>query len=219
MKKLLLPMIVMTLLVITAIPVFAGNFTGGLRISPALPLMVASPATFETWLQPPPAPPATDQSIVLVMTKACYDGLSPVGVLVTWTGGSTSFPKSVFTPANTGYVPSSGAEEGGRYTVASLQDHLGVPHSEMVYYAYGLFLANPITQTHQTFTVTLSSTHTRMLVYAIGKSDGSTLFNQKVPPTIPGFVVPELGPVLLSLASFSALALYWVKGRKVRSLK
>jgi hypothetical protein len=116
-------------------------------------------------------------------------------------------------------VPDSGAEEGGRYTVASLQDRLGVPHSEDVYYAYGLFLAGPITQTAQTFDITLPSTDQRMLVYAIGKTGDSTNFDNKVPPTIPGFLVPELGPILLALASFSAFAVYAVKRRKTLHLK
>jgi hypothetical protein len=53
-----------------------------------------------------------------------------------------------------------------------------------------------------------------MLVYAIGKS--GTDFDNKVPPTIPGFVVPELGPILLALASFSALGLYSLKRRETR---
>lgn len=214
MKRIIWTAVILGVLLIGAVPVFAaGNSTGGIRISPALPVMVQSPATFETWLQPPPASPSTDPNIVLVMTKACYDELSG-NVDVTWTGGSTSFAKNVFTAANTGYVPPSGTTDGGRYTVASLQDHIGVPHSENVYYVYGPFLAGPLTQTHQTFTVTFSSTHARMLVYVIAKSNGSTLFNQKVPPTIPGFVVPEMAPVLLTLASFGALTLYAVKRKK-----
>ena len=214
MKRPILLVMVITLLMIATSPVFAsGEFTGSLRISPALPVMVESPATFEVWLQPPPAPPANDPNIVLVMTEASYSGLTG-DVVVSWTGGSISFSAGVFIAVKTGDVPPSGTTEGGRYTVASLQDHLGVSHSDMVYYVYGLFLASPITQTHQTFTVTLPSTNPRMLVYAIGKNNGSTLFNNKVPPTIPGFVVPELGPALLALASFSALALYAVKRRK-----
>jgi len=214
MKKLTLPLTIIGLLLIITAPVFAGGeFTGAIRISPALPLMVESPATFEIWLVPPPAPPGNDPHVLLVMTEASYSGLSG-DVVVSWTGGSTNFPKTAFLPVNTGYVPTSGTTEGGRYTVASLQDHLGVSHSEMVYYAHGPFLAEPITQTHQTFTVNLPSTNPRMLVYAIAKCDGSTLFNQKVPTTIPGFVVPELGPALLAIASFGALALYTVKRRK-----
>jgi len=92
---------------------------------------------------------------------------------------------------------------------------MGRPHSENVYCALGSFLAGPITHIPQSFTVTFESTHPRMLVYAIGKSGSSTLFNNKVPPTIPGFVLPELGPVILALASFSALGLYAVKRRKI----
>jgi hypothetical protein len=53
-----------------------------------------------------------------------------------------------------------------------------------------------------------------MLIYAIGKS--STCFDNKVPPTIPGFVVPEPGTILLALASFGALGLYSLKRGKTK---
>jgi hypothetical protein len=205
-----------TLLVILAFavsPVLAAG-QGTIRISPALPVMVESPATFEIWIEGGAQPPANDPHILLVMSKSSYDGLTG-DVVITWTGGSTSFSKADFTGVMTGFVPSSGARPGGRYTVASLQDHLGRPHSENVYYALGSFLAGPITHTPQSFTVTFTSTHPRMLVYALGKSGSSTLFDNKVPPTIPGFVLPELGPVVLALASFSALGLYAFKRRKI----
>jgi hypothetical protein len=170
--------------------------------------MVSSPATFNVSVT---EHPADDPHILLVMTKACYNGLTG-SVEVTWSGGSKSFPAADFTAATTGKVPPS--TPGADYTVASLQDHLGVSHSEDVYYAFGPFLSGPITQTAQTFVVTLPSTAPRMLVYAIGKS--STDFDNKVPTTIPGFVVPELGPILLALASFSALGLYSLRRKGIR---
>jgi hypothetical protein len=194
-------------------PALAASGSGTIRISPALPVIVESPATFEIWIEGNAQPPTNDPHILLVMTQACYDGLTS-DVMVTWSGGSTSFAKTDFTGVNTGFVPSSGAASGGRYTVAALQDHIGVPHSESIYYVLGPFLAGPITQTHQSFIVTLESEAPKMLVFAVGKTNSSTLFNNKVPPTIPGFVVPELAPVLLALASFGALALYIVKRRK-----
>jgi hypothetical protein len=215
MKRLILLGVVIALFAISINPVL-GNGSGTIRISPALPMMVTSPATFEIWIEGAAQPPTNDPHILLVMTNSCHDGLTD-DVVVTWTGDSTSFSKGDFTPANTGKVPASGAEEGGRYTVASLQDHIGVPHSEMVYYVYGPFLAGPITQTAQTFNITLPSTDPRMLVYAIGKTGDN--FDNKVPPTIPGFLVPELGPILLALASFSAFAIYAVKRRKTLHLK
>jgi len=59
-----------------------------------------------------------------------------------------------------------------------------------------------------------------MLVYAIGKTAGETeLFNNRVPPTKAGFVIPELGPVLLAIASFSAFGLFAIRRRKVMRLK
>jgi len=212
MKRLFLLVLVITLLGIVASPVFAAG-EGTIRISPALPVMLTSPATFQVWIEGAGQPPTTDPHILLVMTQASWTGLTG-NVVVDWTGGSISFSSVDFTAVNTGYVLPSGTTPGGRYTVASLQDRLGVSHSDNVYYAHGSFLSGLITQTPQTFTITASSTNLRMLVYAIGKNPGGSLFNNKVPPTIPGFVVPELGPALLALASLSAFALYAVKRRK-----
>jgi hypothetical protein len=203
--KILIPLMAVILLVAVAGPVYA---LGTIRIQPANPTMISSPATFNVSVT---EHPADDPHIILVMTKACYNGLTG-SVQITWSGGSTSFSAADFTSAKTGKVPPS--TPGADYTVASLQDHLGVPHSEDVYYALGPFLAGPITQTKQTFVVTLPSTAPRMLVYAIGKS--STCFDNKVPTTIPGFVVPELGPILLALASFSALGLYSLRRKGIR---
>jgi hypothetical protein len=203
--KILLPLIALMLLGVVAGPVYA---LGTIRIDPANPTMVSSPATFNISVT---EHPADDPHILLVMTQACYNGLTG-SVQVTWTGGSISFAAANFTAAKTGKVPPS--TPNADYTVASLQDHLGVPHSENVYYAFGPFLAGPITQTKQTFVVTLPSTTPKMLVYAIGKS--STCFDNKVPPTIPGFVVPELGTILLALASFGALGLYSLKRGKTK---
>jgi hypothetical protein len=50
-----------------------------------------------------------------------------------------------------------------------------------------------------------------------GASVASDLFDARVPPTIPGFVVPELVPLLLASSSFAALGLYAVKRRRIRN--
>jgi hypothetical protein len=203
LRKILIPLMAVMLLVVFAGQVYA---YGTIRILPSNPTMVSSPATFSISVT---EHPADDPKIFLVMTKACYDALTG-SVLVNWTGGSISFSAADFTAANTGKAPPSTPDAD--YTVASLQDHLGVSHSENVYYALGLFLAGPITQTPQTFNVTLTSTATRLLVYAIGKS--STEYDNRVPNTIPGFVVPEPLPLGLTLASFAALGLFALKRKQ-----
>lgn len=86
--------------------------------------MVSSPATFDTSVT---ENPAEDPHILLVMTKACYSGLTG-SVQITWTGGSISFSAADFTAATTGKVPPSTPDAD--YTVTSLQDHLEVSHSE-----------------------------------------------------------------------------------------
>ena len=203
----------MTLLAITANPVFGQ--VGTIRIEPhgsyyPDPIMLSSPATFNISVQRS-ADPTTDPHILLVMTNSCYHGLTD-DVNVTWTGGFIAFPKP-WTEVNTGYVPPTGTVPGVRYQVSGLKDHLNT--SDSVWWAYGPFLADDITQTKQEFTVTLPSTDARMLVYAIGKTGETELFNNRVPPTMAGFVVPELGPVLLALASFSAFALFAIRRRRV----
>jgi len=207
-KKLILFMIV-TLLTIVS-PVFAIKT---IRIEPhALdppnPIMLESPATFNISVT---EHTAYNPQILLVMTEACKLGLTG-NVLVEWNGASTSFSAAAFVKADTSFIPPS--TTGADYQVSSLKDHIGVPHSEDIYYAYGSFLSGPITETNQTFTVSLTSTATRMLVYAIGKTDQSGEFDNSVPNTRPGFVVPEPGSLILALASFSAFVLYAVKRKK-----
>ena len=189
------------------------------------PVMVGSPATFEIWVEGTGSIPTNDPHILLVMTEACLNGLMD-DVVVSWTGDgiddTVSFSIGDFQAVtdNSADVPDSGTTPGARYKVASLKDHLdeglSVPISptETIYWAMAAFLDAPLTDSHQTFTVTLPSTAPRMLVYALGKNEGSELFDNKVPPTRPGFVVPELGTILLAAASFSALALYALKRRK-----
>jgi len=53
-----------------------------------------------------------------------------------------------------------------------------------------------------------------MLVYVLGKTDGNTVFNNRVPPTIPGFVVPEPAAIAAAATSFGALAAYALIKRK-----
>jgi hypothetical protein len=191
--------------------------TGEIRIEPhgsyyPLPIMLASPATFNVSVT---AHTAYHPNILLVMTNASYQGL--IGdVVVEWVGGSSSFPSSSFTAVDNGYVPPSGTTPGVRYQVSGLKNHIGVNGTadDTLWYAYGPFLSGPITTTPQTFNVTLPSTHARMLVYAIGKSKCSGLFDMRVPPTRAGFVVPDLAPILLTLAPFSAFGLYAIKRRK-----
>jgi hypothetical protein len=196
-------------LIASVSPVFAG--TGQIRMQPALPIMLSSPATFSISVT---TGTSYDPQILLVMTNACHEGLTG-NVVVTWSGGTVSFAKADFTSDDTNgdKVPPSGTTNGASYTVASCKDHLGV--SDPIWWAYKPFLAGPITTTPTEFTITFSSTHPKMLVYALGKSDQTaTDFDMKVPNTIPGFVVPELATLLLTLGSFGALGLYTVKRKK-----
>lgn len=225
MKKLAL--LVAIALVLVIVPSVNAQ-TGTIRIETPegeyWPIMLESPATFEIWVQGA-GNPTSDPHILLVMSEACYLGLTG-DVVVTWTGGSVSFASGDFTAVTTNSddVPPDDTYPvftGASYTAASLKDHLSyglvepISSTETIYWAWKPFLGGAVlTHDHQTFVVDLPSTEPRMLVYAMGKTDGSTLFDNRVPPTRPGFMVPELGTMLLVLASFSAFILYAVKPRR-----
>ena len=220
MRRIVLIALVATLVLVTIPSVKAQ--TGTIRIGPDIwPIMLESPADFEIWVQGA-GNPTSEPNILLAMTEDCWEGLTGK-IVVSWTGGSVDFMKADFAAVqvNGEKVPSSGTTNGACYTVAALKDHLSyglsVPISkeETIYCAMKPFLSGDIVKDAQTFTATLPSTHPRMLVYALGKTEGSDIFDNKVPPTNPGFIVPELGPMLLLLAPLSAFALYTVKRRKV----
>jgi len=190
--------------------------TGTIRIDPALPFMSGTEADFEIWVQPG-GDPTADPHIFLVMTEDSYLGLTG-DVTVDWGGGDSlvltikawikeTVPGTKVPPYTT---------PGAGYTVASLKDHLGT--TGPIYWAFASILDDgaDLTTSPVTITVTLPSDSPRMLVYILGKTSNphpSDLFNNKVPPTIPGLVVPETpwGTITALVSTLAALALFTVK--------
>ncbi len=206
MKRLIVPIFALAIAASLCSPLLA---EGLIRINPSNPVMLGSPATFTVDVQS--GGPVTEPHIFLVMTEDCFDGLTG-NVIVTWTGGSLT----IFTATdwqdetdNSVKVPPGATSV---YTVSSLKDHLST--SGKVYWAFEPFLSGPITTTPQSFTVHVPSTNVRVLVYVLGKGPDSTVFDYFVPPTIPGFVTPEVATILLVIAPLCALGLYAVKRRK-----
>jgi hypothetical protein len=178
---------------------------------PPDPVVLTSPATFNITVA---SGTGYDPQIFLVMTEACYNGLTD-DVKVEWPGppsGFINFSTADFTAVNSGFIPPS--TPSANYQVSSLQSHLGVPNTEDIYYALGPFLAGPLTQTNQTFTVTLPSTTPRMLVYAIAKSAAGADYDSRVPNSRPGFVIPEPATLFATLVSVAGLGAYAYKRRK-----
>jgi hypothetical protein len=172
--------------------------------------MAKSPATFETWVQGKGN--ASDPHIFLVMTNSSYYGLT-AAVKVEWAGGSLTVPKTAWTSeTNNGKKVPPNTAPGAWYTVAALKSHLRT--TQQIWWAFEPFVSGQnITQTHTSFTVSLSSNSPRMLVYVLGK-DAPGEYDIGVPDSIPGFVVFEPGPMLATLAMFSAFMVYAVKRRK-----
>ena len=197
------------LLLATATSLAFATGQGLVRIDPANPIMQTSPAVFSAYVVS--GPDANDAHIFLVMTDECHDGLTD-DVTVSWSGGSVTITTWNEETLNSVKVPPN-TENGIGYTVASLKDHLGT--SDPIWWAFVEILdGGPITQTPQDVTVDLPSTAPRMLVYALGITGEGTVFNTRVPPTIPGFVVPEATPLILAGASFAAMGLYAFKRKK-----
>ena len=200
----------LVLLAFSMLPI-ASAYGALIRLDPANPIMQTSPAVFSAFIVS--GEDATDPHIFLVMTDACHSGLTG-DVTVSWPGGAAidltittwnqETVNSVKVPPNT--------EEGTGYTVASLKDHLGTTGS--IWWAFQPILSGPITETPVDVTVVLPSTDPAMLVYALGKSGDTELFNNRVPPTIPGFIIPEAAPLILATASFAALGAYAYKRKK-----
>ena len=80
---------------------------------------------------------------------------------------------------------------------------------------------DPLGSDPKEVTVTLDSSAPRMLVYMQGSSKDESIstadhYDLKVPPTIPGFVVPEVavGTVMAVASMFTALGLFAYKKRQ-----
>jgi len=210
MKKLVLVALILALGTVS-IAHAAGTFT--IRIDPYWPTMVASPATFETWVQGGSGD-AYDLHVLVVITQECYDGLSDDVVLDDGLG-PVNIAKGDFDDVtdNSEKVP-PGHE--AQYTVAALKDHLdeglSVPlsASDTIYWALAEApFDEPLTGTHVEFTVTLPSSVPRALIYVMGSSeDDSGDLDMGVPPTPAGFIVPEPATIAAVATSIGAFGLY-----------
>ena len=228
MRRLLASAIVVLLVSLFLVNVYAADCPNGeLTIIPhgsyyPLPIMLTSPATFT--IESVNTTTGVFPNIVLVMTRASFDDLTGP-VTVDWTGTSgqsnrSIFPKTSFQAVTTGYVPDQTVTSfnSGRYSVSDLKQHLGVngTKDDTLFYNFGPFLGgSAIGRIPRQFTVTLPSTHPRMLVLAIARSGVcAPFFNMRVGPCRPGFIVPEPAPIFMATASIVALGLFAIKRRK-----
>jgi len=197
-------------------PVFGG--TGSIRIDPAMPQVVSSPATFTIWVQG--GATAHDPHIFLVMTQTAYDSFSG-DVTVSWVdgvAGHVDFTKGVnWTKAEGSSKLPPGTTPGAAYNIATLKSHLSGT-TEDIWWAFGPILENPLDGTNKTITITYPATNPHMIVYVMGKSTENgdiydVLYDMKVPPTIPGLFFPEVpyGTIATLLTMLGAFYVFYVK--------
>ena len=196
--------IVLATLVLTLPSLLVVNAgVGSIRIEPAMPLMSDSSADFTIWVQG--VDDADDPHILLVMTESCYDGLGGSGVVVHYGLNSVTISKGEFTEENNGGKIPEDTTNGAQYTVASLKDHLDT--DDPIYWAFVSIpgLDEMEAGTKYDIQVELDSSSPKMLVYILGKD--SEMFDMRVPPTLPGFMMPEV-PIgtVLSLVTMAAAA-------------
>ena len=206
-------MILGMVLLLISVPIVAAQ-TGGLRISPQWSVMVAPEYTFEVWCQ---TGTAYDVQVLLVITEDCYNGMDPGNVVTV--DAVTPITKADFTAVslNSLKVPPSSTDG---YTVASLKDHIDeglatpLTSTDTIYWALSVEVFASLTGTKQPLYIKLDSTAPRMLVYLMGNlENGSGNLDIRVPPTNPGFMVPEvvIGSIMAVAAMFTALGLYAYK--------
>ena len=234
MRKIAISITVVVLFLFAVSPVFAAT----IRLDPHSsyypdPVMLDSPATFGVSVTGA-GDPTSDPYIFLVMSESSYDGLSlsddttvtwsdAVATVIIakgdWIGPETDNSKGL--PTDSSYSVHSGT----LYNVATLQDHLfeNEASEEPIYWAFAPILDGAdLTATPQDFTVTLPSDEPRMLVYVLGKqgeTGANDPFNNRVPPTQPGLVIPEVGTLILAAASFGGLAIYALGRRKLSIIR
>ena len=202
-------------LLLISVPIVAAQ-TGGLRISPQWSVMVEPEYTFEVWCE---TGTAYDVQVLLVITEDCYNGMADGNVVTV--DAVTAITKADFTAGavslNSLKVPPSSTDG---YTVASLKDHLdeglatALTSTDTIYYALSDVVFDYLTGTKEDLYIKLDSTAPRMLVYLMGNLvDGSGDLDIRVPPTNPGFMVPEvvIGSIMAVAAMFTALGLYAYK--------
>jgi hypothetical protein len=197
--------------------------TGGLRISPQWSIMVESPYEFTVWTQ---AGNGYDVHILLVVTDLCHASMPSTGAVVVKQDSTViaTFGEGEFTSeTGTGgvYIPPEALTDCP-YQASNLKSHLSYGLSEPLEPEDTIWWAlkplnspdfNPLDET-EVIEVTLNSDNPRMLIYLMGKNDVSaTKLDNRVPPTNPGFMVPEviIGSIMAVAAMFTALGLFAYK--------
>jgi len=197
-----LPLLFISIILLSIPIVHAG--VGSLRIDPPFPVKTATPAVFDIYHQML-AGIAYDPHIFLVISESCFLALTG-DTVVSWSGVSSPVTVEIgdwlgpYDENSAGLPPTASPA----YNVATLQSH--IPTSDPVYYIFEPILEGPLTHTKESITVTLQSDDPEMLVYILGKqTEESDVYDERVPPTIPGFVIPELPlGTLMGLASMLA---------------
>ena len=219
-------MLFMVLLLISIPCVMAG--TGLLKITPNYPTASTSPTDFTVWCN---SGVSYDVEILLVVTEDCWSNMIGSGAVTVEHEGTVllSIDKADFEGPVTGmggvYVPPSGATTGARYAVSSLKDHLdygmttALGSDDEIYWIKEPLVTtgndfDPLGESPEILKITLNSGEPRMLVYLMGKSENNgDLLDMRIPPTLAGFMVPEIvvGSIMAVAAMFTALGLYAYK--------
>lgn len=188
------------------------------------------PATLEIHVTNAQKSPVNEVWLLFVIDEDTYNGLT--NIIIDDTDGPTTVLKADFTggPVSSGQRPLEddtndlpngeypGCTSQTQWSVPAIRDQMSQVHPKPSSVRYVLVYGfASIDTSPKAFTVTVVSSHVNVLVLAQGRVEGEAddPLNSNSPFSGSTLIIPELGTVLLALASFSAFALYSFKRRKL----
>ena len=232
MKKVIL----LTLMLILApiIAVSAAPDSAVIRLVPVgephtgMAIMTESPTQLEISVTNEPHSPTYNVSLIFLIDEDTYDALNTI--TITNTDWPTTLTKASFTggPVSSGKLPEASdtnwvgpyswpgcSAPNNQYEVSAILSQMSQVYPTTAVRYMIVYAFDSITTSPKLFDVEADSTHINVLILAQGRlTNPEGLLTERSPYTGSTLVVFELGPLVLALASFSALALYALKRRK-----
>ena len=189
------------------------------------PIVTQSPTTFMIYVTTSEYSPIHNVWLLIVLNAPTYEALHNITV------DTTTFDQTCFNPVRssespripplepdlTSAPPYPGCQYDEQYETSAIRDKLGAT-GEDIYYGYKFFKDQIDTIPYE-FTVTLnldsSCSDVKVLILALGRfKNPPGPFDAHSPYDGTTLVVPELSPLILVLASLTALGVYAIKRRK-----
>jgi hypothetical protein len=225
---------ILALIVLLASPIVVFAAGDVIRVVPVgkpetgMAIITSSPASLQLFVTSAQQP-RSDIWLLFLIDEATYNGLTTI--TLSGTEGPATIAKGQFTTVtvNSGKLPleSDGNYTGGvhtypgctkqtRWSVSAILSQMSQLFATTSVRYLLVYAFDSINTTPKPFTVTVNSPHINVLVLAQGRDGGKAgdPLNSNSPFSGSTLITPELGPIVLSLASFGAFAVYAIKRKK-----